>query len=308
MKSKFLILVLALSSCIHALSNNNSIEIHSEIARDFISEVCESDNDFSKAWLAHENIHWDFYQSVYYSSEFDEQERYKLAQDMRNQKNEICKNIKKFVTNSPDIIKKSTIDIKKVVGHQPKTPIYFSSALQWTDGKGANYKGLKVYVFNARHDSFSSSEKLKSVIAHELIHSAFVAGGKDKSTFPSMLKAVYWEGAAVYGTHLIHPKFKDEIILNMSDKNLDKAKQCEPEIAKEMMSFLDVENISEELMRKYFSGSWKGKCPARMGYYIGYQIFKEAEKNMKASEVLQISQQDFQNIAENYLKNRLSKD
>ncbi len=79
-------LIISFCSCVPKNGKVQPQKIHSEIAQDFVTSVCNTGNDFANSWLAHEQKYWDFYHQIYYSIEDDKNQRPKLALEMQSKK------------------------------------------------------------------------------------------------------------------------------------------------------------------------------------------------------------------------------
>ena len=94
------------------------------------------------------------------------------------------------------------------MGVEPKVPVAFSAALQWTNANVRTWRGADILNLNARHESFRLVGDLVATVAHELIHDA-QARLHDDESLPPVLRTLYREGAAVFGVSLLFPKMGD---------------------------------------------------------------------------------------------------
>lgn len=151
------------------------------------------------------------------------------------------------------------------MGVEPKVPVAFSAALQWTNANVRTWRGADILNLNARHDSFRLVGDLVATVAHELIHDA-QARLHDDESLPPVLRTLYREGAAVFGVSLLFPKMGDAA-LGMKAQHVEKAKQVTSEGAAALLAALDGDRAGG---RRFFQGGFTDPLlPPRMGYFLG---------------------------------------
>lgn len=286
-------------------------QMNSTIAQDFLDTVCvDSAANFGEAWLKHESKHWEFYRTTYYQTEEATKLREKTVTELGSRKSDVCKNVRTFLMVAPPLMGRMAQVVADLTGHQPSLPLFFASALDWTDGCGSNFGGEKIYVLNARHDTYMRTTGLAATVVHELIHSAMYpqeeSWRKRTATRNLIAESLYHEGIAVYGTQIVMPEVgfgatglkADELIF---------AEKTQVDVAKKILALWS-EPVSDDVLSQYFSGGWEGKAhPRKMGYYLGLKIFKQIEAEIGQKSTIRIKPQEFFAKAKNILEQMVAK-
>jgi hypothetical protein len=252
-----------------------------DLASEFLSTACRAapGKEFAEAWLAYEDRHQGFYETLYYGSTEDRSERRRLANEMAQRRDEMCGHVRSFLVAAPGTIDVLRGRVAELVGARPQGSIFFSVALQWTDGRADSFQGREVLALNARHDTFARTSGLAATVAHELIHDAqTIASRGEDAQLPSMARSLYREGAAVFGVQLLFPELGNRA-LGLRPEQVERAEIVAPQAAAEVLGLLRRPDAGRDL-RRFFQGGYADECyPPKMGYYLGGRIFQDiAEK------------------------------
>lgn len=295
-----------LFGCTHGDRSESTpaMEIHNELLDDFVSTVCDQQtpDSFIEAWDQHEKSNWEFYSSVYYGGKADLSERDSLKLDMKDRRVEICKNARAFRSIGRQVVLMAARDVAQLTGFEPQVPIYFSAAIQQTDGNSAEYKGQRIYVLNGRHDTYARTPGMVATITHELIHGSFARRFAVRETgLKPIQNGLYWEGAAVFGVTTLYPEIGDGAT-GINKEDLKLVPQFEKRIAKEILSHWDKPNVGQKIRERFFSGRKPADgSPRKMGYYFGLRIFQRLAKVHGLRGALSAEPTQFENVSRQYL-------
>jgi hypothetical protein len=145
-----------------------------DLASEFLSTACHavSATEFSNAWLAYEDRHRELYNALYYGSADSGAERQRLADELGPRRDEVCGHVRSFLIAAPGVIDHLRGPVTDLVGAPPRAPIYFTVALQRTDGRTDTFRNQEVLALNASIDTLARTSGLAATVAHELIHDA----------------------------------------------------------------------------------------------------------------------------------------
>lgn len=122
----------------------------------------------------------------------------------------------------------------------------------WTDGCGREFKGKDIYVFNARHETFSTTTGLTATVAHELVHSIHTGMFNDDRFGSPLSRSLYFEGAAVFVVQQLFPEIGDGAI-GIRKEQLVTVYQSQAVVAKDLLAIWNAPYTSA-VSKKYFSG------------------------------------------------------
>lgn len=264
--------------------------VSTEIADAFLSEVCASDMDFPAAWLRHEEAHWDLYGPAYYRSSAAMAARADLAAAMAGRREEMCKLARAFTLVAPAVMRSLAPRVADLLGVEPRLKLVLAAPLQWTDASGADIRGEKVYIFNARHDTFARTVGMAATIAHELVHSALA--GREAGLPASLPLSLYHEGMAVFATQVMFPEVGPGAT-GLKPDELAAAERTQAAAARALLDLWARTPGSEDLAR-FFSGAWSGpEHPRKMGYFLGLKTFQRIERDLGTAAALRLQPSEF---------------
>ncbi len=275
-----LVLALAAAGCAPAASPRASTRPPAaeiiDLASEFLTTACRAapGAEFARAWLAYEDRHRAFFDAIYYDSDEARAERTTLAEELGPRRDEMCGHVRSFLVAAPGTIAALRGRVGELMGRAPESPVYFASALQWTDGRAETFEGRDVLALNARHETFARTSGLTVTIAHELIHDAQKAAmrGEDEQLAP-IARALFSEGAAVYGVQLLFPEIGSRA-LGLRPEQIERAEVVAPQAASEILTLLRAADGQPRLRRFFHGGVADAVYPPKMGYYLGNAIFR----------------------------------
>jgi hypothetical protein len=191
--------------------------------------------------------------------------------------------------------------VSRLMGVVPEAPLVFTAALQWTDGNTQTVGGRDVVALNARHDSLSSLAAVAQLVSHELIHAAQEqrVQGRD-SQLPEVEKALYREGAAVYGTLLLFPERGDRVLM-LQKGTLEKALPLLPRAAAEVRSSLRAPAALHP-GRRFFQGGFSDpEFPPRIGYLVAMRVYQRLGERMGTEAAIRIEPGEFDRVVDGVL-------
>lgn len=274
-----------------------------DLATDFLNTACASPNgqEFGSAWLAHEDRHRDFYEAVYYKDEEARTERTSLAHELGLRRDEMCGHTRIFLAAAPPVLQAQRDRVTTLVGSEPRSPVAFSAALQWTDGCVRDYQGKSYLILNARHDTFARTTGLVVTLAHELIHDAqsAVVGDRD-GQLPPAARTLYREGAAVFGVQVLFPEIRDRAT-GLKPDQLEQAARLAPQAAADLLQLIR-DRSPDEKARRFFQGGFQDPVyPPKMGYFLGAYVFQKIAEARGNQAAVRISPEAFGPEAEQIL-------
>ncbi|MFL5319489.1 MAG: hypothetical protein ACJ790_07510 [Myxococcaceae bacterium] len=267
-----------------------------DFATPFLSEVCSKTDptEFAAAWLKFEESRWDVYGAFLYQQQSDRDERPKLAKELAEEQRErTCELTRRFVSRGDAAAREMRACVERITGTAPTAPLYFAPALQWTDGRADTVKGRDSIFFNARHDSFETAAGMSNAFAHELAHNALEIRFHDAALSP-MLKALYREGSATYVAELCTPSEKRYV--NHDPLHPDRQKVMAV-AAKDLLDGLSSKEWAP-IGPRFFRGGMKDPVlPPRMGYTLGYEIFKRNQGVCAPEQFEEVARKQLAEIA-----------
>ncbi|MFT3842262.1 MAG: hypothetical protein QM723_35055 [Myxococcaceae bacterium] len=247
-----------------------------DLASEFLSTACRAPAgpEFGDAWLAYEDRHQAFYDAIYYGSADAKAERKQLAAELGPRRDEMCGHARVFLMVAPEMVAAMRARVAGLVGTAPEAQVYFSAALQWTDGRREAFEGREVLVLNARHDTFARTSGLAATVAHELLHDAQTRAnhGADEQ-LPPLARSLYREGFAVFAVQQLFPELKDRAI-GLKPEQLEAAQVAAPAAATELLRLLHTPDAGPNQRRFFQGGVVDEKFPPKMGYYLGDRVFQ----------------------------------
>ncbi|MCB9652735.1 MAG: hypothetical protein H6729_01200 [Deltaproteobacteria bacterium] len=283
-----------------------------DLASEFLSTACQAPPgaDFAKAWLAYEDRHRRFFDAIYYTTEAYRAERVTLAEALGPRRDEVCGQVRAFLVTAPGTIERLRARVTDLLGHAPRSPIYFAVALQGADGRADIFDNQQVLALNARHDTFARTTCLAVTLAHELIHDVQTAAatpGVDQSLSP-VARALYREGGAVFGVQRLFPEIGARA-LGLRPEQVERADVVAPQAAQELLRLIRAPDLDlnldldpgAEALQRFFNGGYADPLyPPKMGYYLGNKIYRALAERLGAA-ASRVSASAFLTEADAYL-------
>jgi hypothetical protein len=263
-----------------------------DLASEFVASACSAEPGaaFAQAWRDHEDKHKAIYEPAFYKEADAKAEREKLSLELGPRRDEMCGYVRTFLSSAPSVIESLRPRVAKLLDAEPRRPLLFVSALQWTDGAVRDIGGKSFIVLNARHDTFSRTRGLSMTIAHELVHDAQETRGRAESLTP-FARTLYREGAAVYGVTLLFPELGDAAT-GMKPDELARAKEVSGQAAAKFLVSLDDANARD--LRRFFQGGYEDAVyPPKMGYFIGLALYRRIAEKRGGEAAVRIAPEEF---------------
>jgi hypothetical protein len=247
-----------------------------------------------------ENKHKDFYQQIIYALYY--------RQGKKNVREELLPKFLETVPDKIDLIKECAAEMEKeiveVVGllhekypdFKPIFDYYLAISLDQSDGGVRPFNKSVICYFGVDVATrIKSKVRRKALIAHENFHLYQMSklmpkimqkfGQMDMQQFMSKTGVTFMmfiEGHAVRATELVFPEAG---LYSIYENLIPDIEEKMPQLAEQLLQ--NTESMSPEIYRKYFlSPNNDGFVPEKSGYYMGYLIVKDLEKEYSLTEMV----------------------
>jgi hypothetical protein len=165
-----------------------------DLSGEFLATVCRATpgTAFAAAWLAYEDRHRELYEAFYYRSPEAWSDRRRLAHELALRRDEMCGHVRSFLVAAPGTIDALRGRVAELIGARPRARIFFSVALQWTDGRADSLRGQEVLAARAAAEVL---RLLRSPNAGPELRRFFEGGYADECYPPKM---GYYLGARIF--------------------------------------------------------------------------------------------------------------
>tara|TARA_Y100000590_G_C15733617_1_gene1017882 strand:- start:2299 stop:3204 length:906 start_codon:yes stop_codon:yes gene_type:complete len=217
---------------------------------------------------------------------------------------EIRKKILLVRSKLPLFLKKAERSFRKEFPALPRDiKVHMIHSLGEMDGGTRVYKGKFFFIFGvdsiAKYHKSMEYERKAPFLHHELFHVYHRSFFQENET---LLDGLWAEGLAVRAAHKLNPSASWAALSLDNPKGL--IKKCESLRARLNQDVLKrLKSPSRQDYDTYFYGdSTHDWIPKRSGYYLGYQIAKEANASISLSELARYSKQKILKTIQKILK------